>query len=124
MDQQTRITSADFFSNAAAREAGFTEDFWYQVYQQYLHEADRDPSRSLEKCARPRTVRMPFKQGYVDVVARVQPEQREYRIVRFTAFPAEGEGESEAQQMDWWYRGYENRPALGEGALLDDNVRW
>ena len=124
MDSHPGITPRDFFSNAAAREAGFTEDFWYQAYQLYLDEAGRDPGLSLEKFDRPRTVRMPFKQGYVDVIARVQPEPREYRIVRFTAFPTEGEGGSEVHQVSRWYRLEESRPVLGEGALLDENARW
>ena len=117
------ITPQDFFSNPAAREAGFTEDFWHQVYRLFLYEADRDPDRSLEKYDVPRTIRMPFKQGYVDVIARVQPEPREYRIVRFTAFPADEEGGPEAQDERWYSEG-ESRPALGEGALLDDNGPW
>ena len=124
MDSQFDITPRDFFSNAAAREAGFTEEFWYQAYRMYLDEAGRDPDRSLDKFDRPRTVRMPFDQGYVDVMARVQPEPREYRIVRFTAFPADGEGGSEVHQISRWYSRYEERPVLGEGALLDDNIRW
>ena len=124
MVSQFDITPKDFFSNAAAREAGFTEEFWYQAYQLYLDEAERDPDSSLDKFDIPRTVRMPFNQGCVDVIARVQPEPREYRIVRFTVFPAGGEDEPDAHQMSRWHPGVEDRPVLGEGALLDDNIRW
>ena len=124
MDSQFDITPKDFFSNAAAREAGFTEEFWYQAYQLYLDEAECDPDRSLEKFDIPRTVRMPFNQGYVDVIVRVQPEPREYRIVRFTAFPADGEGGPEVRQISRLYNRDEERPVLGEGALLDENGRW
>lgn len=124
MDSQFEITPKDFFSNAAAREAGFTEEFWYQAYQLYLDEAERDPDRSLDKFDIPRTVRMAFNQGYVDVMARVQPEPREYRIVRFTAFPTDGEGRAEVHQIGRLYSHDEDRPVLGEGALLDENGRW
>ncbi len=124
MDNQSGITPKDFFSNAAAWEAGFTEQFWYQAYQLYLDATDRDPDPSFDKFDQPRTVRMPFKEGYVDVIARVQPEPREYRIVRFTAFPAAGEIGSEVHQIDRWYFDDENRPVLGEGAMLDENFRW
>ena len=44
MVQRPPITPDHFFSNPAAREAGFTEQFWYQAYQLFLDEANRDPS--------------------------------------------------------------------------------
>ncbi len=124
MDSQTGITPNDFFSNAAAREAGFTEHFWYQAYLLYLDDADRDPDPSMDKFDSPRTVRMAWGQGQVDVIVRVQPEPREYRIVRFTAFPADGEGGAEVRLIRRWYYRDEDRPVLGEGALLDENARW
>ncbi len=124
MDNWNGATPRDFFSNAAAREAGLTEHFWHQAYLLYLEEADRDPGRSLEKYDIPRTVRVPWGQGHVDVMARVQPEPREYRIVRFTAFPAGGEPGAEVHQVSRWHHREEARPVLGGGALLDENARW
>ena len=125
MVQQQSITPNDFFSNPAARDAGFTEQFWYQAYQLYLDEAARDPDPALDiKYTRPRSIRMPFREGHVDVIVRAQPEPREYVIMRFTAFPADGEDGSDADQSGWWYVHNEQRPALGEGALLDENVWW
>lgn len=125
MVHQQPITSKDFFSNAAARDAGFTEQFWYQAYQLYLDEAARDPDPALDiKYTRPRSIRMPFGEGHVDVIVRAQPESREYVIMRFTAFPTDGDDGSEAHQMDRWYVHDEKRTVLGEGALLDENVRW
>ena len=118
------ITPKDFFSNAAALEAGFNNHFWYEAYQLYLEQAHRDPSRSMEKYDDPRSVRMPFKEGCVDVIARVQPEPREWRIVRFTAFPAAGESGPETLPIKLWHFEDESRPVLGEGALLDENFRW
>ena len=110
MDSQFDITPKDFFSNAAAREAGFTEEFWYQAYRLYLGEAERDPNPSWGKFDIPRTVRMPFNQGYVDVIARVQPEPRDYRIVRLTAFPADGGDGPDGHQMSRWYHRDESGP--------------
>ena len=125
MFHQPDITSRDFFSNPAAREAGFTEQFWYQAYLLYQDAANQDPDRSLAKYDRPRSIRMPFGDGHVDVIVRVQPESREHRIIRLTAYPAEGEDGPHAVQTNRrWYVDNEKRPVLGEGAFLDENVRW
>ena len=125
MVQQQPITPNHFFSNAAARDAGFAEQFWYQAYQLYMDEAARDPERALDiKYTRPRSIRMPFREGHVDVIVRAQPDSREYVIMRLTAFPADGEDGSDADQSGWWYVHNEQRPPLGEGALLDENGRW
>ena len=43
MAQETRITSADFFWNAAAQEAGFSGQFWLDAYNCYLDAVQRDP---------------------------------------------------------------------------------
>ncbi len=125
MVHRQTTTSQDFFSNAAARNAGFTEQFWYQAYQLYQHEAAQDPDPAWDiKLTRPRSIRMPFREGYVDVVVRAQPETREYVIMRFTAFPADGEDGPDADQSGSWYVHNEKRPALGEGTLFDVNARW
>ena len=116
------ITPNDFFSNPAARESGFTEQFWYQAYQLFLDEENRDPNPSLDKFFIARTIRAPFKQHFVDVLVRMQPEPGEYSSLRFTAFPA-GE-EPEVRQVIRWYSSDETRPVLGEGVLLDANFPW
>ena len=123
MANQIAITPSDFFSDPAAREAGFTEHFWQRAYTLYLEAANQDPSPSLEKFDLPRTVRMPFKQGHVDVMIRVHPESREFRTVRFTVFPADNEPEV-AQVERWYFYDGESRPVLGEGALLNEGRRW
>lgn len=123
MANQTAITPKDFFSDPAARETGFTEQFWHRAYTLFLEAANRDPSPSLEKFDLPRTVRMPFKQGHVDVMIRVHPESREFRTVRFTVFPAGNEPEV-AQVDRWYFYDGESRPVLGEGALLNEGRRW
>ena len=125
---QHQITPADFFCNSSAIEAGFTGGFWFQAYQAYQDAVTRDPSRSLEKFDYERTVRLPFRGGYVDVLIRVHPEPREYRVFRFTAFPA-SDGPEPRQIKRWYWSGYgdeekEDRPVLGEGALLDESDRW
>lgn len=122
MVQRPPITPNHFFSNPAAREAGFTEQFWYQAYQLFLDEANRDPSPSLDKFFIARTIRAPFRQHFVDVLVRMQPEPGEYSSLRFTAFPA-GE-EREVRQVSRWYSSDETRPVLGEGVLLDANFPW
>ena len=34
---QTSVTTADFFWNDAARDAGFSSMFWLEAYQLYLN---------------------------------------------------------------------------------------
>ena len=116
------ITPSDFFSDAAAREAGFTDQFWYRAYILYLDELARDPSRSFAKYDIERTLRIPFQRGYVDVLVRAQPEPREERVLRFTAFPAGDE--PGIRRVSRVYRYEETRPVLGEAALLDAGWRW
>ena len=122
MVQRPAITPGHFFSNPAAREAGLTEQFWYQAYQLYLDEVNRDPSPSLDKFFIERTIQAPFGQNFVDVLVRMQPEANEYCSLRFTVFPA-GE-EPEVRQVSRWYFSDETRPVLGEGVLLDANSPW
>ena len=120
-------TPGNFFSNPAAREAGFTDHFWHQAYERYLDAVSRDPSPSLERFDVARTVRLPFGQGYVDVLVRVHPEPREFRVMRFTVFPAADGGPEPRQVSRWYWREgpeQETRTALGEGALLDSSHRW
>ena len=127
MVEQTSITAADFFWNAAAQDAGFSGEFWVEAYQRYLDAVEQDPSRSLEeRWHTPRTVRVPFRQGHVEVLIRTQPDGREYCALRFTAFPA-GDG-PEPRQLGRWYwhqgDGQETRPVLGEAVLPDAVNRW
>lgn len=117
----------DFFSNPAAREAGFTDNFWHHAYELYLDAVSRDPSPSLDKFDVARTVRVPFGQGQADVLVRVHPDPREFRVMRFTAFPAAYDRPEPRQVSRWyWVEGpeQETRAALGEAALLDSSGRW
>lgn len=127
MVQDLHITSGDFFWNAAARDAGFTEQFWHEAYNLYLDAVDRDPSPSFDKFDVERTLRVPFRQSQVDVLVRVHPDAREYRVLRFTVFPT-ADDEPEPRQVSRWYwhegPEQETRTALGEGALLDSSHRW
>ena len=126
MAQQTGIRPDDFFWNAAAQEAGFSGQFWLDAYNLYLDAVERDPSPSFDIWEVERTLRVPFRDGQVDVLVRAQPEGREYAVLRFTVFPA-GDG-AEPQHIDRWYwhgEGEEGIPVvLGEGALLDYVNRW
>lgn len=90
MFRNPRATPRDFFSDPAAQEAGFTAQFWHQAYHQACDEAQRDPDRSSDKYDRPRSIRMPFKEGQVNVIVRAQPESRDWRIVRLTAYSTVG----------------------------------
>jgi hypothetical protein len=126
MAQETRITPADFFWNAAAQEAGFSGQFWLDAYNCYLDAVQRDPSPSFAIWEVERTVRVPFESGHVDVLVRMQPEGREHCTLRFTVFPA-GDGPDPRQLDRWYFYGDEEKetpPILGEGALLDYMNRW
>ncbi len=122
MFENPPITSDDFFSNAAAREAGFSDQFWYHAYTLYMEEVERDSSPSFDKYFIERTVRVPFGQGYIDVLVRSQPEPREEVIMRLTAFPSGDE--REVPQLSRVYMREEKRPVLGEASLLDAGWRW
>ena len=89
MPKADPVTSCDFFINTAALEAGLTQQFWYQAYLQFLRQAESDTSApGFEMYDFARTVRIPFHHKYIDVLVRCQPEPREHRIIRLTAFPA------------------------------------
>lgn len=125
MDEQTGMTAENFFWNAAAQESGFSAQFWLDAYNRYLGDVELDPSPMFEAWEVERTVRVPFGSGQVDVLVRIQPDGREYAVLRFTVFPA-AEG-PEPRRFDRWYwygSGEETPPALGEAALLDYAHRW
>lgn len=127
MVEQTRITAADFFWNAAAQDAGFSSSFWVEAYQLFVDAVEQDPSPSLDgRWHTARTVRVPFQQGQVDVLIRTQPESREHLVLRFTAFPASDGPEPRQLGRGYWYQGdgQETRPVLGEAVLPDTWNRW
>ena len=109
--------SEDLFLNAAAREAGLSNDVWHQAFTLFLHEADRLKLYGPKRLQH--TVRVPSALGPLDVLVRCQPDPGEALIFRFTAFPA-GPG-SEVHQLSGDYRrDGESRPVLGEAVLLDE----
>ena len=123
MLERPPISSGDFFSNAAAREIGFTDQFWFDVYAQWLEAIRNDPTMDMEVVLfGPRTFRMPFRDGAVDVLVRGQPDGREYYAIRFTAFPAADA--VQPPQIERWYQDTETRAVLGEAVLLDVNFPW
>ena len=122
MNEKSPITAADFFINSASREAGLTDEFWFRAYTLYLEEVNSVAVVSFDVFEMARTVRVPFDRGHADVLVRSQPEPREARILRFTAFAAGDE--AEVRQMDRLYWLDEDRPVLGEALLPDDNLRW
>ena len=87
MPKPEPVTRCDFFINNAAREAGLTHQFWDEAYLQFLKDAENDTSTpEFERYDIARTVRISFHQKQIDVLVRCQPEPREYRIIRLTAF--------------------------------------
>ncbi len=122
MTERPPITAADLFINSAAREAGLTDGFWFRAYNLYMEEVNSVAGMSFDVFEMARTVRVPFEQGHADVLVRSQPESREVRILRFTAFAAGDE--AEVRQVDRLYWLDEDRPVLGEAVLPDDNLRW
>ena len=113
------ITPSDFFINDVAKEAGLTGQLWHLVYSLYMRELQSDSSFDAHDVER--TFRVPSRQGHIDVLVRCQPEPREFRILRFTAFPA---GAGKVLQISRVYELDESRPVLGEAALLDVGSQW
>ena len=114
----------DFFLSDGAREAGLTQRFWHQAFLMFIKEAEENTSMpSFEIYDIARIVRVPFGQGYLNVLVRCQPDPREHRIYRLTAFAAGGERQpldvnTAFQQLR------EGRAMLGEAALMDRGRRW
>lgn len=122
MTERPPITAAAFFTSSASREAGLTDEFWFRAYTLYKEELNSVAGASFDIFEMARTVRVPFDRGHADVLVRSQPEPREARILRFTAFAAGDE--AEVRQVDRLYWLDEDRPVLGEAVLPDDNIRW
>ena len=102
MPKAEPVTRCDFFVNAAALEAGLTQQFWYQAYLQFLEDAENDTSTpGFERYDIARTVRIPFHQNQIDVLVRCQPEPRECRIIRLTAFSIGDERQT--SPLSRWY---------------------
>ena len=120
-DSQSKTPDA-FLSNAAARDHGFTDEFWSEVYTRYQEAVDNDPDIAFDRFERARTIRIPFQEGSVDVLVRFQPRPYEYWVMRLTAFPV-ADGDEYQEIPRWhWYDG--PREVLGEAALLDASNRW
>ena len=116
------IPSGSFFSNAAAREYGFTDEFWVGVCELYEKALAEDPSKSLAVLDIARTIRRPFRGQPVDVLVRSHPDAREYQQLRFTAFLADAN--EDAPEIPRWYMDRDDRTVLGEAVLLDYPYHW
>ena len=122
MVERKPISLDDVFSNAAARAAGFTDEFWLDAYNQWLEAIRNDPQGGFVAYESEHTFRMSSQHGDVDVLVRIEPEGREHPSLRFTAFPAEDT--PAPRPINRWYQYDETRAALGEAAVLDVNNRW
>lgn len=122
MTESQSTTPDSFVTNAAARAYGFTDEFWLEVYTRYEEALLDDPDNYLNKIERSRTIRMPFREGSVDVLVRCQPRPYEELIMRFTAFPVARGDEFKEISRSYWYDG--PREVLGEAAPLDASNRW
>ena len=111
---------SSIFSNAAARKYGFTDEFWFEVYELYMKALAEDPCRSFDVLDRERTIRRPLGDEEIDVLVRSHPDAREFEQLRFTAFSAGEHG----QQIPRWYWHSEDRTVLGEAVLVDYTNSW
>ena len=124
MPKAEPVTRCDFFITASAREAGLTQQFWYQAYLQFLKDTESDTTApGFEMYDIARTVRIPFGQRHFEVLVRCQPDPREYRIYRLTAFAA-GDDRQPLDVSGAYEQLLEGRAVLGEAALLDSGRRW
>ena len=89
MSTPSRFTSDDIFTNSEARDAGFTEAFWLQALAGFHETVNPQPDGFLNNFEGPYTVRVPFHQGEVDVIVRVNDRPADTIILRFTAFQTE-----------------------------------
>ncbi len=119
MSTPYRFTSDDIFTNSTARDAGFDEAFWLQAFDGFQEAINRQPGGFLNNFDSPYTVRVPFRQGEVDVIVRVNDRPADTVILRFTAFQTES---SQDDRLDERYE--RTRPRRPEAALLDYNSPW
>ena len=110
------------FSNSAARECGFTDEFWYEVYRLYEQVLADDPCGPFDAVDIERTIRREFNGRHVDVLVRGHPDAREFQQLRFTAFEADADGV--AREIPRWYQDGDDRAVLGEAVLLDYSYYW
>ena len=124
MPETESATRHDFFINDGAREAGLTQRFWHQAYLQFLKDTESDTTTpGFEMYDIARTIRVPFGQRHFEVLVRCQPDPREYRIYRLTAFTA-GDDRQPLDVSGAYEQLLEGRAVLGEAALLDSGRRW
>ena len=124
MDETDSNTRHDFFINDSVREAGLTQRFWNQAYLMFLKEADGDTSVPVfDRYDIARIARVPFGQRRFDVLVRCQPDPREHRIYRLTAFATGGERQH-LEVSEAYDQLREVRAALIEAVLLDRGRRW
>ena len=116
------IPSGSIFSNAAAREYGFTDEFWVEVCGLYEKALAADPRRSLAVLDKERTIRRSFRGQPVDVLVRNHPDAREFQQLRFTAFLADPN--EDAPEIPRWYMDHAGRRVLGEAVLPDYPNDW
>ena len=122
MTTNSDIPSGSIFSNTAAREHGFTDEFWVEVCEMYDKVLAAGPRRSLAVLDKERTIRRSFRGQLVDVLVRNHPDAREYQQLRFTAFLADDN--ENAPEIPRWYMDSDDRTVLGEAVLLDCPYHW
>ena len=122
MTTDSHIATDSIFSNGAAREYGFTDEFWFEVYELYPKALADDPNRSFDAFDMERTMRRQFGDRLIDVLVRTHPDAREYQQLRFTAFLAYPD--EDVPEIPRWYMDSEERTVLGEAVLLDSPHHW
>ena len=116
------IPSGLIFSTAAAREYGFTDEFWVEVCELYEKALANDPRKSFDVLDKERTVRRSFRGQLVDVLVRNHPDAREFQQLRFTAFLADPN--ENAPEISRWYMDHADRRVLGEAVVPDYAYDW
>ena len=116
------IPSGSIFSNTAAREYGFTDEFWVEVCGLYEKALAADPRKSLAVLDLERTVRRSFRGQPVDVLVRNHPDAREFQQLRFTAFLADDN--ENAPEIPRWYMDRVDRRVPGEAVVPDYAYDW
>ena len=122
MTTRPERSPSSIFSNVAAREYGFRDEFWFEVYELYAKALADDPNRSFDAFDMEWTIRRQFGDRLIDVLVRTHPDAREFQQLRFTAFAVDAhEG---YRQIPRWYWHSDDRPVLGEAVLVDYTNRW
>ena len=116
------IPSGSIFSNTAAREYGFTDEFWVEVCGLYEKALAADPRRSLAVLDKERPYAGRSGASRSTCLSAITRTRVSISSCEFTAFLADPN--EDAPEIPRWYMDHADRRVLGEAVLPDYPNDW